>query len=120
MLEEVDIHGAKGLLVNVSAGPDMQLEEFAPSGIVNEYASEDGTVVIGTVLDPEMEGDLRVTMVATGIRKAPQMTLVQGPRCGADEDSPVDYDQPTVIRRRPRAAGDLQRPGKCGGRYGVS
>ena len=53
LLEEVDIHGAKGLLVNVSAGPDMQLDEFAHVGeIVNEYASEDGTVVIGTVLDP--------------------------------------------------------------------
>ncbi len=114
LLEEVDIHGAKGLLVNVSAGPDMQLEEFAQVGeIVNEYASEDGTVVIGTVLDPEMEGDLRVTMVATGIRKAPQMTLVQGRDSEADEDSPVDYDQPTVIRRRPRAAGDLNTQGNA-------
>jgi cell division protein FtsZ len=114
LLEEVDIHGAKGLLVNVSAGPDMQLEEFAQVGeIVNEYASEDGTVVIGTVLDPEMEGDLRVTMVATGIRKAPQMTLVQGSdheEAGAED---VDYDQPTVIRRRPRTAGDLNAQGNA-------
>ena len=106
LLEEVDIHGAKGLLVNVSAGPDMQLDEFAQVGeIVNEYASEDGTVVIGTVLDPEMEDELRVTMVATGIRKAPQISLVKDQ--GMEEDTSAhedDYDVPTVIRRRPRAA----------------
>ena len=110
LLEEVDIHGAKGLLVNVSAGPDMQLDEFAHVGeIVNEYASEDGTVVIGTVLDPEMEDELRVTMVATGIRKAPQISLVKDER----EADDVDYDQPTVIRRRPRTAGDVDAQGNA-------
>ncbi|HCX88691.1 MAG TPA: cell division protein FtsZ [Gammaproteobacteria bacterium] len=114
LLEEVDIHGAKGLLVNVSAGPDMQLDEFAQVGeIVNEYASEDGTVVIGTVLDPEMEDELRVTMVATGIRQAPQISLVKDG--GIEEDAPeaIDYDQPTVIRRRPRAAGDVDAQGNA-------
>ncbi|MGB1773299.1 MAG: cell division protein FtsZ [Arenicellales bacterium] len=115
LLEEVDIHGAKGLLVNVSAGPDMQLDEFAQVGeIVNEYASEDGTVVIGTVLDPEMEDELRVTMVATGIRKAPQISLVKDQ--GMEEDSgghEDDYDVPTVIRRRPRAAGDVDLQGNA-------
>ena len=115
LLEEVDIHGAKGLLVNVSAGPDMQLDEFAQVGeIVNEYASEDGTVVIGTVLDPEMEDELRVTMVATGIRKAPQISLVKDQ--GMEEDSYAhedDYDVPTVIRRRPRAAGDVDLQGNA-------
>ena len=117
LLEEVDIHGAKGLLVNVSAGPDMQLDEFAQVGeIVNEYASEDGTVVIGTVLDPEMEDELRVTMVATGIRKAPQISLVKDQ--GVDEGSnghedDYDYDVPTVIRRRPRAAGDIDVQGNA-------
>ena len=115
LLEEVDIHGAKGLLVNVSAGPDMQLDEFAQVGeIVNEYASEDGTVVIGTVLDPEMEDELRVTMVATGIRKAPQISLVKDQ--GMEEDMSAhedDYDVPTVIRRRPRAAGDVDLQGNA-------
>ena len=115
LLEEVDIHGAKGLLVNVSAGPDMQLDEFAQVGeIVNEYASEDGTVVIGTVLDPEMEDELRVTMVATGIRKAPQISLVKDQ--GMEEDTSAhedDYDVPTVIRRRPRAAGDVELQGNA-------
>ena len=114
LLEEVDIHGAKGLLVNVSAGPDMQLDEFAHVGeIVNEYASEDGTVVIGTVLDPEMEDELRVTMVATGIRKAPQISLVKDEGVDEREADDVDYDQPTVIRRRPRTAGDVAAQGNA-------
>jgi len=114
LLEEVDIHGAKGLLVNVSAGPDMQLDEFAQVGeIVNEYASEDGTVVIGTVLDPEMEDELRVTMVATGIRKAPQISLVKDEGVDEGTTDDVDYDQPTVIRRRPRAAGDVDAQGNA-------
>ena len=115
LLEEVDIHGAKGLLVNVSAGPDMQLDEFAQVGeIVNEYASEDGTVVIGTVLDSEMADELRVTMVATGIRRAPQISLVKdGAIEGSATTEAVDYDQPTVIRRRPRAAGDVDAQGNA-------
>ena len=114
LLEEVDIHGAKGLLVNVSAGPDMQLDEFAHVGeIVNEYASEDGTVVIGTVLDSAMEDELRVTMVATGIRKTPQISLVKDEGVDEGTTDDVDYDQPTVIRRRPRAAGDVDAQGNA-------
>ena len=117
LLEEVDIHGAKGLLVNVSAGPDMELAEFAQVGeIVNEYASDDATVVIGTVLDPEMEGELRVTMVATGIRNrthTPQITLVKDGEVEDAVDTEIDYDQPTVIRRRPRTAGDLHTNGNA-------
>jgi len=104
LLEDVDIHGAKGVLVNVSAGPDMELDEFAQVGeVISEYASEDATVVIGTVLDPEMEGNLRVTMVATGIKNGqsfPEVRVIEGGR--SDEPDDVDYDQPTVIRRRPR------------------
>ena len=114
LLEEVDIHGAKGLLVNVSAGPDMQLDEFAHVGeIVNEYASEDGTVVIGTVLDSAMEDELRVTMVATGIRMTPQISLVKDEGVDEGTTDDVDYDQPTVIRRRPRAAGDVDAQGNA-------
>jgi cell division protein FtsZ len=105
LLEDVNIHGAKGVLVNVSAGPDMELDEFAQIGeIISEYASEDATVVIGTVLDEEMEGNLRVTMVATGIRHpsqgVPDVRVIEGGRANEPED--IDYDQPTVIRRRPR------------------
>ena len=109
LLEDVDIFGARGLLVNVSAGPDMTLDEFAHIGdVVSNFASEDATVVIGTVLDPAMEGNLRVTMVATGIGNsvsAPDFRLVKSTE---EEETPQDltvddYDTPTVIRRRPRS-----------------
>ena len=111
LLEDVDIYGARGLLVNVSAGPDMTLDEYAHIGeVVSNYASEDATVVIGTTLDSAMEGDLRVTMVATGIRKGtarPDVHLVKEDAGGnAPEEEPFpDLDTPTVIRRRSQASG---------------
>ena len=68
LLEDTDIAGARGILINVTAGMDMAIGEFEEVGTaVREFASDDATLVIGTVLDPDMKGDLRVTMVATGI-----------------------------------------------------
>jgi cell division protein FtsZ len=68
LLEEVNLHGAKGLLVNITAGPDMSIGEFEAVGnAIHEYAAADANVVIGTAFDPAMQGDLRVTMVATGL-----------------------------------------------------
>ena len=68
LLEDTNLYGAKGLLVNITAGPDMAIGEFEAVGnSVHEYAAPDANVVIGTAFDPEMEGDLRVTMVATGL-----------------------------------------------------
>ena len=68
LLEDTNICGAKGILVNVTAGPDLSIGEFGEvGGMIREMASDDATVVIGTSIDPEMKEDLRVTMVATGI-----------------------------------------------------
>ncbi len=68
LLEDINLHGAKGLLVNITAGPDMAIGEFEAVGnAIHEYAAADANVVIGTAFDPEMQGDLRVTMVATGL-----------------------------------------------------
>lgn len=68
LLENVNLAGARGLLVNVTAGPTLSVGEFDEvGGIVQELAAEDANVVVGTVIDPNMEEDLRVTIVATGI-----------------------------------------------------
>lgn len=68
LLEDVDIKGAAGILVNVTAGMDMSIGEFDEVGnTVKAFASDDATVVIGTVIDPEMSNELRVTLVATGL-----------------------------------------------------
>ena len=68
LLEDIDISGAKGILVNVTAGPDMSIGEFEEVGeTIRTFASEDATVVVGTVIDSDLENELRVTLVATGL-----------------------------------------------------
>lgn len=68
LLEDVDLQGARGILVNVTAGFDLSLGEFSEVGtVVEEFASENATVVVGTVIDPELTDELRVTVVATGL-----------------------------------------------------
>jgi len=68
LLEDVDLRGAKGILVNVTAGFDLSLGEFSEVGeTVEEFASENATVVVGTVIDPDLNDELRVTVVATGL-----------------------------------------------------
>ena len=68
LLEDVDLAGARGVLVNITAGLDMTIGEFEAVGnTVKDFASDDATVVVGTVIDPEMTDELRVTVVATGL-----------------------------------------------------
>ncbi|EAS63718.1 MULTISPECIES: cell division protein FtsZ [Photobacterium] len=70
LLEDIDLAGARGVLVNITAGMDMRLDEFETVGnTVKAFASDNATVVIGTSLDPDMTDELRVTVVATGIGK---------------------------------------------------
>ncbi|MED5523575.1 cell division protein FtsZ [Gallaecimonas pentaromativorans] len=81
LLEDVDLAGARGILVNITAGMNLTIEEFETVGnAVQGFASEHATVVVGTTIDPEMENDIRVTVVATGIggsERKPEITLVQ-------------------------------------------
>jgi cell division protein FtsZ len=101
LLEDVNISGARGVLVNVTAGMDMAIGEFEEVGnTIKEFASEDATVVIGTVIEPEMRDELRVTIVATGIgqekRKQPYKVIKTG-------TGTTDYESlevPTVIRHQ--------------------
>ncbi len=68
LLEDIDLSNVKGILVNVTAGFDLSIGEFEEVGAaIKEFASEDATVVVGTVIEPEMNDELRVTVVATGI-----------------------------------------------------
>jgi len=122
LLEDIDLMGANGILVNVTAGLDLAIGEFEEVGnTVKEFASRDATVVVGTVIDPEMHDELRVTVVATGLasqlekkeEKPEPVKLVQRNKSGE-----VDYtelDRPAVIRRKvsgdplppPKAADDM-------------
>lgn len=111
LLEDINISGARGILVNVTAGRDLSIGEFEEVGnTVKEFAAEDATVVIGTVIDPDMHGDMRVTVVATGLgqrekRQQPYKVIKTG-------TGTADYevlDKPTVIRNR-RVAADARVP----------
>ena len=118
LLEDIDLMGANGILVNVTAGLDLAIGEFEEVGnTVKEFASRDATVVVGTVIDPEMHDELRVTVVATGLasqlekkeEKPEPVKLVHRKKTGE-----VDYtelDRPAVIRRK--ASGDPLPPPKA-------
>lgn len=70
LLEDINLSGACGILVNVTAGHDLTMREFDDIGqVIHEFASEDATVVIGTALDPDMGDEVRVTVVATGLNR---------------------------------------------------
>jgi cell division protein FtsZ len=120
LLEDVNLSGAHGLLINVTAGMDLRTSEFHVVGdTVKQYASEDATVVVGYVIDPEMTDQIRVTVVATGIGRPvamrglppgtqPKVEVVAGGRGRRPLDSGnyADYDTPAAFRRRQRAVGD--------------
>lgn len=68
LLEDVCLDGARGILVNITAGLDMGIHEFEEVGeVVRQFASDEATVVVGTVIDPDMSDEIRVTLVATGL-----------------------------------------------------
>ena len=105
LLEDIDLHGARGILVNVTAGMNLSIGEFTEVGdTIEEFASDNATVVVGTVIDPELEDEMRVTVVATGLGApvAPKMVVDNADRQPAGEAG-VDYDRPTVMRRRAAA-----------------
>ena len=138
LLDDFHLAGAKGILVNITAGLDLGIGEFDEVGTtVKEFAREDATVVVGTVIDPEMHDELRVTVVATGLGEEeevqlsrPEMEVVAPPRAviAPGEDSPVaeepqvqpmnaasSYDNlevPTAIRRRQEQNSAPQAPEK--------
>ena len=78
LLEDINLAGAHGILVNVTAGMDLSIGEFQEVGqIVKQFASEDATVVVGTVIDPELSNQVRVTVVATGLGRPAALTRPQ-------------------------------------------
>jgi cell division protein FtsZ len=102
LLEDIDLHGARGILVNITAGPDLSIGEFNDVGAtVQEFASQDATIVVGTSIDMEMSDELRVTVVAAGLdaqkeKAIPRETVAVRPET-------TDYrklQQPAVMRQQ--------------------
>jgi cell division protein FtsZ len=127
LLDDINLSGARGILVNITAGFDLSLGEFSEVGdTIEEFASEEATVVVGTVIDPEMAEELKVTVVATGLGSAAArapLQVVENPvrtAVAADPESQVQqtqqmpedtvpdyaaYDKPAHKRRSSRMAG---------------
>ena len=81
LLDNINLSGAKGILVNITAGADLTMGEFEDVGnAVREFASDNATVVVGTVIDPATEGEVRVTIVATGISNDPVRVSAEPPK----------------------------------------
>ncbi|MGD8910135.1 MAG: cell division protein FtsZ [Chromatiales bacterium] len=113
LLEDVNLSGAKGILVNITAGLNLAIGEFDEVGnTVREFADDDATVVVGTVIDPDMQNEMRVTVVATGLGERARVNIPKPSQ--VEEIQPVklvnsdivepelgDYrelDRPTVLR----------------------
>ena len=102
LLEDVNLQGARGILVNITAGENLSLGEFSEVGdTIEEFASDDATVVVGTVIDPELGDEMRVTVVATGLgggQAKPKKVVDNTQRAQTDYSQ---LDRPAVLRNRP-------------------
>ena len=135
LLEDVDLSGAKGVLINISAGDDLELNEVdAVVKYVTEAADPDATIIFGTTFYPDMEGQIRVTLVATGLGQAeelamPRTGMLQQPQMPVEQAQPVQkpvgygtqqpiqqnpnyahQPQPTGFNQAPQNAGTTQQP----------
>ncbi len=104
LLEDVNLAGARGILVNITSGPDLSMGQFEEVGnIIKDFASENATVVVGTVIDPDMADEVRVTVVATGLGRQEKPTQETLRVVKTPLSANVDYktlDRPTIIRNR--------------------
>ena len=100
LLEDVNLQGARGILVNITAGENLSLGEFSEVGdAVEEFASEDATVVVGTVIDPNLDEEMHVTVVATGLGSQHERPTKVVDNTGNENET--DYrqlDTPAVMR----------------------
>ncbi|MFL7963195.1 cell division protein FtsZ [Pseudomonas sp. NFIX10] len=121
LLEDVNLQGARGILVNITAGPDLSLGEYSDVGsIIEAFASEHAMVKVGTVIDPDMRDELHVTVVATGlgakiekpvkvIDNTVHTSMASQPQqqVAARQEAPAvnyrDLDRPTVMRNQAQA-----------------
>ncbi|MGD8588214.1 MAG: cell division protein FtsZ [Chromatiales bacterium] len=109
LLEDINLAGAKGILVNITAGLNLAIGEFDEVGnTVREFADDDATVVVGTVIDPEMKEEMRVTVVATGLGEGNVAKLAKPDKQQAPAVHLVNSD--IVEPAAPETYRELERP----------
>ena len=112
LLEDINLSGAKGILVNVTAGTDITIGEFKEVGdTIKEFSEKGANVVIGSVIDPGMKDNIRVTVVATGLghnsNQAEIPMRVVKKEGDENSEASLDYDkldEPAIVRKK--AVGD--------------
>ncbi len=104
LLEDINLSGAKGILVNITSGMNLTMGEFEEVGnTVKEFSSDNATVVVGTVIDQHMDDELRVTVVATGIgtdHRGSEQPVALATKHGEEQLDYKTLERPTVIRNR--------------------
>ena len=123
LLDDINLAGARGILVNITAGFDLTLGEFSEVGeTIEEFASEEATVVVGTVIDPTMNEEIKVTVVATGLGSGAvriPLQIVDGALKKAPIDPAVEpdysaFDRPPAMRGAARSAGGAAGAAEAG------
>jgi cell division protein FtsZ len=99
LLDDIHLQGAKGILVNITAGLDMGIHEFEEVGAaVRKFAHDDATVVVGTVIDQDMSDEIRVTLVATGLDKqGAELKAVPTQERKNSTLRPIEIEQPRMV-----------------------
>ena len=117
LLEDICLDGARGILVNITAGLDMGIHEFEEVGeVIRQFASDEATVVVGTVIDPDMRDEIRVTLVATGLEDAAMSTSATPKQAAqtAKRERPVAVpaqpDRPRVVVNLDNVRQNAQNP----------
>tara|TARA_B100000959_G_scaffold260036_1_gene296170 strand:- start:1461 stop:2600 length:1140 start_codon:yes stop_codon:yes gene_type:complete len=111
LLEDVNLSGANGILVNVTSDTNITIGEFSEIGdTIKEFASSDATVIIGSALDPSMKDEVRVTVVATGLGKhaaqSAPMRIIKKDEKEVSKEIPDYNDLDMPINQRSKAVGD--------------
>ena len=98
LLEDASVDGARGVIINVTGGPDLTLAEVSDaSDIVYNAAHEDANIIFGAVIDPAMEGQVKITVIATGFDLA---KVTASPSVRGVAPTPVDMSEYSAVRVR--------------------
>ena len=119
LLEDASIEGARGILINITGGPDMTLHEVAEaSSLVQRTADPEANIIFGTVIDKEMTDTVKITVIATGFVRDEEVKVEAtrpGAKAQARSDAPMsprhDIDTPAFLRRSPSASAQQAQGG---------
>ncbi|MFN3278220.1 MAG: cell division protein FtsZ [Paracoccus hibiscisoli] len=132
LLDEISLNGARGVLINITGGYDMTLFELdEAANVIRDKVDSDANIIVGSTLDPDMDGAIRVSVVATGIdagagavevpspRRTMAAPLTQNPQVAAPAEEPVMpprrvappvAETPALRAEAPRAEEDMPQP----------